>query len=210
MGYENSYQVKILSKQLQLNKNKFYTLSPNTKRFLSKNNKLNLSVFSLSLIKLSIRQFTSIRNKAELNLVKWGTNLTSTVGQGRFTKQVFSMIQLPPNIESVIIGLLLSDGLACFSSPSSKNARLGFEQSLANFGYFWSVFILLSHYCSSYPHLVIRQRAGTTTYSLNFYTRTMPCITEWHKIFYVKNVKEIPANIYNLLTPLALTQMIMG
>jgi hypothetical protein len=46
------------------------------------------------------------------------------------------MIQLPPNIESVIIGLLLIDGLACFSSPSSKNARLGFEQSLANFGYF--------------------------------------------------------------------------
>jgi hypothetical protein len=42
---------------------------------------------------------------------------------------------LPPNIESIIIGLLLSDGFLSFSSSSSKNARLGFEQSLANFGY---------------------------------------------------------------------------
>ena len=117
---------------------------------------------------------------------------------------------MPPNIESIIIGLLLSDGFLSFSSSSSKNARLGFEQSLANFGYLWSVFILLSNYCSSYPHLVIRKRSDKVFYSLKFYTRSMPYFTELHKIFYVKNIKIISAKIYNLLNPLALSHMIMG
>jgi LAGLIDADG DNA endonuclease family/NADH dehydrogenase len=211
MGYENSYQVKILSKQLNKSILYFFTLINKTKNnswFLD--NILNNSKFLL--FKYPVIQFTNKTSikKENLNLVKWGTNLTSTVCQGRFTKQIFSMIQLPPNIESVIIGLLLSDGFISFSSSSSKNARLGFEQSLANFGYLWSVFILLSHYCSSFPHLVIRKRSDKITYSLKFYTRSMPCFTELHKIFYEKNIKLIPTKIYNLLSPLAFSHMIMG
>lgn len=54
--------------------------------------------------------------KQVASLVVWGTNLTSTVGMGRFTKQVRDMIQLPNFQKSVIIGLILSDGLLRFAS----------------------------------------------------------------------------------------------
>jgi len=54
-------------------------------------------------------------------LVVWGTNLRSTVGCGRITKQVRDMIKLPPYQYSVIVGLLLSDGY--FWSGSCFNSR---------------------------------------------------------------------------------------
>jgi hypothetical protein len=68
-------------------------------------------------------------------LMVWGTNLTSQVGTGRFTKQVSNMIKLPAYQKSVIIGLLLSDGWLTMATTTSKNARLGFGQSAANSRY---------------------------------------------------------------------------
>jgi len=38
----------------------------------------------------------------------------------------------------------------------------------------------------------------------------VPCFTEIYSLFYVNNVKLIPGNIYELLTPVALAHMIMG
>jgi hypothetical protein len=71
---------------------------------------------------------------------------------------------------------------------------------------------LLSHYCSSYPHLVTELKAGnrTRTYALQIFTRGLPCFTELHSLFYVNKIKVIPNNIYNLLTPIALAHLIMG
>jgi NADH-ubiquinone oxidoreductase chain 6 len=80
----------------------------------------------------------SQRNKSSLQksnyfgcraLVVWGTNLGSTVGFGRLTRQVSNMIKLPSYQLSVIIGLLLSDGWLIFVTVANKNARLGFAQS---------------------------------------------------------------------------------
>jgi hypothetical protein len=42
-------------------------------------------------------------------LVVFGTNLQSTVGE-KFTRKELAMVKLPPYLESVIVGLLLSDG----------------------------------------------------------------------------------------------------
>jgi hypothetical protein len=72
---------------------------------------------------------------------------------------------------------------------------------------------LLTHYSSSFPHLIINLRAGTKTYGLQFFTRPLTCFTELHNLFYVNNIKIIPHNIYDLLTPVALAQLthlIMG
>jgi hypothetical protein len=66
-------------------------------------------------------------------IVKFGTNLTSTVGI-KFTLKQLAMVQLAPYQYSVIIGLLLSDGCLIFSTRS-KNARLEFKQSLSHFAY---------------------------------------------------------------------------
>lgn len=64
----------------------------------------------LSLPSNDIKQVTS--------LVVWGTNLTSTLGMGRFTKQVRDTVQLLNFQKSVIIGLILSDGWLRFASKT--------------------------------------------------------------------------------------------
>lgn len=83
-------------------------------------------------------------NNNELSLVVWGTNLSSQVGNGKFTKLVSSMVNLPNYYYSIVIGLLLSDGWLIYSSKTSKNARLGFKQSIDNVSYALFVFNELS------------------------------------------------------------------
>lgn len=105
---------------------------------------------------------------------------------------------------------MLSDGWLSFASSTNKNARLGFKHSLSRSKYVWFVFNSLSHYCSIYPYLTRSTRAGNLYYGLEFLTRSIPCFTELHNLFYVNKVKVIPQNIYELLTPVALAHMIMG
>ena len=62
--------------------------------------------------------------------------LPSTVGV-KFTRQQLLMVNLPQHVKELITGLLLSDGWLAFSSPQSKNIRLGFSQSLIHFNYFF-------------------------------------------------------------------------
>jgi hypothetical protein len=45
---------------------------------------------------------------------------------------------------------------------------------------------------------------------LEFFTRTLPCFTELHTLFYPSRTKIIPSNIYELLTPVALAHVIQG
>ena len=108
-----------------------------------------------------------------------------------------------------MVGLILSDAWVIFDSTRSKNALLGFKQSLSHFSYLWFLFNLLSHYCASYPILVTGIRKGIKTFGLQFKTRSMPCITELYYLFYLNKVKIIPDNIYDLLTPIALAHWIM-
>jgi len=72
------------------------------------------------------------------------------------------------------------------------------------------VFNLFSHYCSGSPRLTTGIRSGKRFYGLQFFTRSMPCITELHSLFYPNGVKIVPHNIYDLLTPIALAHLIMG
>jgi hypothetical protein len=148
-------------------------------------------------------------SKKRTSIVVFGTNLTSTVGI-KFTLKQLAMVQLAPYQYNVIIGLLLSDGWLTFASKTNKNARLGFAQSGAHSEYFWFVFLSLSHYCSSYPDVRIRTSFGKKTIALQFFTRSMPCLTKLHSLFYPNGVKIIPHNIYELLTPVALAHLIAG
>lgn len=132
------------------------------------------------------------------------------VGKGRLTKQESNMVKFPPYQFSVIIGLLLSDGWLIIPVVTRKNARLGFSQYLSHSAYVWFVFCILSHYCSNYPSLRKRSRLGIPFYSLEFFSRVLPCFTELHSLFYPRGVKIVPYNIYDLLTPVALAHLIMG
>ena len=137
------------------------------------------------------------------DLVVWGTNLVSLVGSGKPSVLEREMVKLPPFQYSIIVGLLLSDGWLTIASSTSINARLGFKQSLARSIYVLFLFNLLSHYCNTLPCLTSSIRKGNRLYGLQFFTRSLPCFTELHSLFYVNRVKVIPKNIYELLTPVA-------
>jgi len=147
---------------------------------------------------------------AETRIVVWGQILSSSVGLGRYTKQVSNMIRIPAYQQSVITGLILSDGWLIFSSKTSKSARLGFKQSLSNSAYFLFLFSLLSPYYSTIPSFISSKRKETNTYALQIFTRSLPCFTELLSIYYPNGIKRIPADIFNLLTPIALAHWIMG
>lgn len=55
------------------------------------------------------------------------------------------MIQLPPYVKGILVGLILSDAWFQFASLTNKNARLGFKQAILHFPYFWYVFTLLGY-----------------------------------------------------------------
>jgi len=156
-------------------------------------------------------------------LVPFGHYLASSVGH-RMPKLIKNSITFPPYQLSVIVGLILSD--AYLSPINSKkgtiNSNLEFTQSLAHFKYFWHVFSILSPYCYCYPYFIQRNRSYGFSYELKFYTRLLPCFTELRALFYTLpvsqrlggrqgyGVKIIPADIYDILTPVALAHWIMG
>lgn len=147
---------------------------------------------------------TKVKISTCTDLEIWGENLRSNVGSRRFTKIETIMIALPPLQLSVVVGLILSDGWLSYAGKYSNYARLGFLQSFDKSEYFWSVYLLLSHYCTSLPLFRYRKRKCNFNSSLCFHTRSLPCFTELYYLFYINNKKVIPENIYDLLTPIAL------
>ena len=105
---------------------------------------------------------------------------------------------------------MLSDGWITYASLTHKNARLGFKQSFAHFEYMWHVFNILSHYCSSFPHITIGRRNNTTIYGLQFFTRSLPCFSQMYSLWYNQGTKILPYDLFDYLTPVALANWIMG
>jgi hypothetical protein len=69
----------------------------------------------------------------------------------KLTNYIRDITYIPTFHLSILVGLLLSDaGLS--KQKKSKNARLGFKQSMIHFPFLWSTFMLLSHYCSFIPY----------------------------------------------------------
>lgn len=144
-------------------------------------------------------------------IIVWGSLMSSGLGIGRITKQLALIFYLTPLQQSVLIGLLLSDGWLIYANRNTSiNPRLGFKQSLNKFSYFFHVFNVFSPFCMSLPSLVVGQRKLTTTYALNFFTRSLPCLIPLHKIFYCNSLKIVPEDIFNLLDPIALSHWICG
>nr|YP_007374906.1 hypothetical protein PRA_mt0082 [Phlebia radiata]CCE89197.1 hypothetical protein PRA_mt0082 [Phlebia radiata] len=116
---------------------------------------------------------------------------------------------MPYNIYSIIVGILLSDGWV-EKENLNANARFRFKQALSRADYVINLFVVLAHYCSSLPSLVLGKRNGKLTTGLQISTRRYPCFNELYNLFYNNNIKVIPYNIYDLLTPIALAHWIMG
>nr|YP_010714068.1 LAGLIDADG homing endonuclease [Fuscoporia gilva]WDD39631.1 LAGLIDADG homing endonuclease [Fuscoporia gilva] len=153
-------------------------------------------------------------NKNSTDLVLFGSNLSSTIGYPAYTIIVRHMVKIPNistasrayELDSILIGILISDGW--LSINKSGNTRLFFKQSLDNIEYFFYVFNKFSHYCSNYPQFKISKLNDKYFYSIYFATRTLPCFTYYYNMFYVKNVKIIPLDLYYLLNYEALAHWI--
>lgn len=142
--------------------------------------------------------------------------IESTLGLPKFTKYIRGLSYIPSYHISVLVGLLLSDaGLS--KQKKSTNARMGFKQSMIHFPFFWSTFMLLSHYCSNIPYTDNATIRGKNYYGIRMDTRAYPVFTYLYDMFYKYEVnvgykKVVPPSeyIYELLTPVALAYWIMG
>lgn len=160
----------------------------------------------------SISKATKINNTSQqcTAIVPWGEYLPSSIGLPRFNRIVAAMIELPPLIEGVVVGMLLSDGICWFKTPQSLNACLKLKQSFKHGDYVLFCLMLLWHYCKSGLRVEIGLRNNTTTFGLYFTTRALPCFTYFRHLFYLQGIKIIPYNIFDLLSPVALAHLIMG
>lgn len=142
-------------------------------------------------------------------LVLFGNNLSSTVGYPTYGKILQHMVVLPNHIEKIVIGLLLSDSWMQKQNKGG-HARLFLKQSIARNEYLFFVFILLQHYCKSYPGLGFSKLNGKIFPFLIFSTRSLVCFTEIYNLFYVEGKKVVPNNIFELLSLEGLAHWICG
>ena len=206
MSFEINYKVLSLSKQIHIYISYSTLMVKNSFASVAKKPKVQLNPYfvtgfiyasTTTLPQNLIRQY---RKKAggllqemtnSTSLVVWGQNLTSHVGV-KYTHKELALVKLAHYQYSVIVGLVLSDGSIRFASKISKNALLIFKQSKTHNEYVWFVFNSLSHYCSSTPKITTGIRLGKRYWALQFFTRSMPCITELYYLFYPNKVKVIP------------------
>lgn len=143
------------------------------------------------------------------SLVLYGSNLSSTVGSPRYTYNERALVKIPINKRSIFIGILLSDANLQRLNKGG-GTRLQFKQKYAQFEYLYSVFFQLSHYCSRGPFVTKAILHNKVHYALSFTTRSLNCITEFYELFYINGKKNVPKNLYELLTWEGLVHWICG
>jgi hypothetical protein len=118
---------------------------------------------------------------------------------------------LPPYLYSIFIGLLLSKGWANIHGKTNSKARIKFCQPYINKEYLYYVFREIHMYCEKDPYRFNSYLLkGKPVDVILISTRWMFCFIDIYSMFYIKNVKRVPCNIYDLLTPLVLAHWVMG
>ena len=140
----------------------------------------------------------------------------STITIKRLSKLERSKLTIENPLNEIIIGLLLGDGHIQKRSLLS-NSRFMYGQSslrIQHINYFNHVLELFKPYLSTNFKLktksFVDNRTNNSYSSVNFATLSLPCFNYYRNIFYNSdNLKIIPSNIQNLLTPRGLAYWIM-
>jgi hypothetical protein len=130
---------------------------------------------------------------------------SSTKGIVRLSSAEITLITIPEEIKEILVGILLGDAHIAKRSHTS-NSRLVYAQTaVTHIEYFNFVFSFFKSFCvNGYtPQLrIVRDNRTKKTYSaISFTTMQLPCFNVFKDMFYSLNVKKIPDNIYELLTP---------
>ena len=104
-----------------------------------------------------------------------------------------------------MVGILLGDAHIVRRS-STANSRLVYAQTVvAHKKYFDYVLSFFLPFCAkdyTPQSRIVRDNRTKKTYSaISFTTMQLPCFNVFKEMFYELNVKRVPSNIYELLTP---------
>jgi hypothetical protein len=169
--------------------------------------KINKSTNLLDRFSQSNKNYLPDNNECK-DLVVFGSNISSTVNYPRYTSIIRHMVGFPSNLNSILFGILMSDGWLFINK--ANNTLFALKQSLSKFEYVWHVFTYFSHYCNGYPRITIANLKGKKFYGVQFATRSLPCLTEWYNMFYQNKTKIVPLDLYQYLDYEALAHWIMG
>ena len=129
----------------------------------------------------------------------------STKGIKRLSFSERASIKLPDEVKEILIGILLGDA-SIVRRTSTANSRIVYAQTAVThkeyFDYVLSFFLpfCVKHY-KPQSRIVKDNRTKKTYSAISFTTMQLPCFNEYRELFYELNVKIVPANIYELLTP---------
>lgn len=137
----------------------------------------------------------------------------STKGIKRLSFSERASIKLPDEVKEILIGILLGDA-HIVRRTSTANSRIVYAQTAVThkeyFDYVLSFFLpfCVKHY-KPQSRIVKDNRTKKTYSAISFTTMQLPCFNEYRELFYELNVKIVPANIYELLTPRGLAFWLM-
>lgn len=120
---------------------------------------------------------------------------------------------LSEETKEILVGILLGDAHIERRS-STGNSRLKYAQTaVAHKEYFNRVLKIFKSFCTSgykpQSKLIFNKITNKSYSAISFTTMQLPCFNEFSNLFYVLNVKIVPDNIYELLTPRGLAFWIM-
>ena len=137
----------------------------------------------------------------------------STKGISRLSLSERASIKLTDEVKEILIGILLGDA-HIVRRTTTANSRLVYAQTaVAHKEYFYYVLSFFLPFCvkdyKPQSRIVIDNRTKKTYSAISFTTMQLPCFNEYRELFYKKNVKIVPDNIYKLLTPRGLAFWLM-
>ncbi len=153
-------------------------------------------------------------------------NIDSPIKKGLVKQDILNKDKkaLTPEQKNTIVGLLLADGYLEKRKPH-HNTRLRIDHTYpAQKAYVKYLYEIFKPLCGKEPVIIIRKpdkRTGKVYSSIAFKTYNLPCLNEYYTLFYkdrgdlhssglARNIKIVPSNIQDLLTPVAIAHWVMG